>query len=388
VSRAWLVVGSAGAILFAVLALVHPPAGVGVSPLDRYGTAVADGKVPYRDFSLEYPPGALPPIVLPALVPHVSYTSAFRALEALLGAALVACVSFLLRDLRPTELALRVGLLAVSPLLLGSVVSFRFDLWPSLLVVGSLVALERGRSRLSAGMIGASLAAKLYAGVLLPPLAARTGRAGVAWALGSAAVLVLPFAAVAPGGVADSLLRQLGRGVQIESVGGSAVALASVLGLGSPATDFGSGSWNVTGAGVTAVGLVLSLLGISLLAALWLRLWRVRDGAWDPAVVYAGTVAVVLVTTKVLSPQYLLWLVPLAVLVRGGAGAAAAALLAVAMVLTQLVYPYRYDELVALDRGPILLLAARNLLLLAVAVLLAWRTVRELEGQRVPQHEG
>jgi hypothetical protein len=176
--------------------------------------------------------------------------------------------------------------------------------------------------------------------------------------------------------------------VQIESVGGSAVALASVLGLGSPATDFGSGSWNITGAGVTAIGLVLSLVGIVLLAALWLRVWRVRDDAWDPAVVYAGTVAVVLVTTKVLSPQYLVWLVPLAVLVRGRAGAAAAVLLAVAMVLTQLVYPYRYEELVALDRGPVLLLTARNALLVAVAALLAWRTARELQGERVPQHQG
>jgi hypothetical protein len=38
---------------------------------------------------------------------------------------------------------------------------------------------------------------------------------------------------------------------------------------------------------------------------------------------------------KVLSPQYLLWLVPLVALVRGSRGLAAAALLAVSMLLTQ-----------------------------------------------------
>ena len=387
-SRAWVIVGSTGAVVFAALAFVHPPAQVGVSPFDRYGKAVVHGQVPYRDFSLEYPPGALPPIVLPALVPGASYETAFRGLEALLGAALLACLAYLLRGVPVYELALRVGLVAVTPLLLGSVVFFRFDLWPALLVVASLVALDLDRPRLSAGLVGAATAAKLYAGVLLPPLAARTGRAGLAWALGVAAALTLPLSIAGPGGVAESFIRQLGRGVQIESSAGSAVALASVLGLGHPAVVFASGSWNVTGAGVTAIGVVVSSVGVALLAFVWLRLWRSRDGAWDPAVVYAGTVAIVLVATKVLSPQFLLWLVPLAVLVRGAAGAAASVLLAVAMVLTQLVYPDRYDALVALQREPVLLLAARNVVLLAAAATLVGAMLRALHGERVTEHEG
>ena len=34
----------------------------------RYGDAIANGHVPYRDFQLEYPPGALPMFALPSLL--------------------------------------------------------------------------------------------------------------------------------------------------------------------------------------------------------------------------------------------------------------------------------------------------------------------------------
>ena len=56
----------------------------------RYGDAVLAGEVPYRDFSLEYPPGALPVFILPSLAPAEHYRSAFEALMIVcgLGAAL------------------------------------------------------------------------------------------------------------------------------------------------------------------------------------------------------------------------------------------------------------------------------------------------------------
>ena len=34
----------------------------------RYGDAIANGQVPYRDFQLEYPPAALPVFALPSLL--------------------------------------------------------------------------------------------------------------------------------------------------------------------------------------------------------------------------------------------------------------------------------------------------------------------------------
>ena len=68
-----------------------------------------------------------------------------------------------------------------------------------------------------------------------------------------------------------------------------------------------------------------------------------------------------------LSPQFLLWVVPLIVLARS---ALATVLFATALVLTHVLFPARYGGLLAKHDGEIWLLAARNLALLAVVALL------------------
>jgi hypothetical protein len=75
---------------------------------------------------------------------------------------------------------------------------------------------------------------------------------------------------------------------------------------------------------------------------------------------------------KVLSPQFLIWLIPVIPLVRGRRGLAASTLLAAALVLTQLWFPYRYWQL-ALHFGALQswLVLARDLVLVALLVVLA-----------------
>ena len=69
---------------------------------------------------------------------------------------------------------------------------------------------------------------------------------------------------------------------------------------------------------------------------------------------------------KVLSPQYLIWLVPLVPLVARPAGLAATALLAAALVLTQVWFPVHYWSYAASFRLARVVLA-RNLVLVALA---------------------
>jgi hypothetical protein len=81
----------------------------------------------------------------------------------------------------------------------------------------------------------------------------------------------------------------------------------------------------------------------------------------------ATTVTAAAVAGKVLSPQFLLWVAPLVVLARS---LAAPALIATAMLITNGLFPDRYDALIAQRGGEVALLVARNVLLIAALGLL------------------
>src|SRR5207248_8933515 len=108
----------------------------------HYGDLTEDGLVPYRDFSVEYPPGALPAFVLPSLLSRRGddngYRRVFEALMAACGAAAAALVALVLVQVGagPARVVLGLGLAALAPLALGSVVLSRFDLWPAAVTAG------------------------------------------------------------------------------------------------------------------------------------------------------------------------------------------------------------------------------------------------------------
>ncbi|MEA2475111.1 MAG: hypothetical protein QOE06_3026, partial [Thermoleophilaceae bacterium] len=85
---------------------------------------------------------------------------------------------------------------------------------------------------------------------------------------------------------------------------------------------------------------------------------------------------------RVLSPQYMIWVLPLAALAFAWRAYALAAAATAAMVLTLVEFPSRYFDLVARRPFPSLLVALRDVLLLGVLALAA----RELaSGSRFPR---
>jgi hypothetical protein len=350
-----------------------------------YGERVASGLVPYRDFGLEYPPGALPALVLPALVTgsFEAYRAVFVAEMALVGAIAVLVLDVALRRLRLPDRERTVSLAFVSllPLLLGGVILTRFDLVPAALTAGALALLLAGRPRAAALVVGLGVAVKIYPALLVPLLAVQAwrscGRRGVAATLALAAAPVvlayLPFFVLAPDGVLDSLGRQAGRPLQIESLGaGVLLALHHAFGVGLDWAS-GSGSQNLTGAGADALGV---LQGVAQAVAVWLVWVGFSRGpaTTERLVRYAAAAVVAFVAlSRVLSPQFLVWVLFLVPLVSGPRRRATLVLTAAACALTAVWFPARYWELVfEFDPLASWLVLVRGLTLLALLAALTW----------------
>ncbi len=350
-----------------------------------YGERVASGLVPYRDFGLEYPPGALPALVLPALVTgsFEAYRAVFVTEMALAGAIAVLVLDVALRRLRLPDRERTVSLVVVSllPLLLGGVILTRFDLVPAALTAGALALLLAGRPRAAALVVGLGVAVKLYPALLVPLLAVQAwrsrGRRGVATTLALAAAPVvlayLPFFVLAPDGVLDSLGRQAGRPLQIESLGaGVLLALHHVFGVGLDWAS-GSGSQNLTGAGADVVGVLQGVAQVVAVALVWVGFSR-GPATTERLVRHAAAAVVAFVAlSRVLSPQFLVWVLFLVPLVGGPRRRAALVLTAAACALTAVWFPARYWELVfEFDPLASWLVLLRGLTLLALLAALTW----------------
>jgi len=351
----------------------------------EFGDAMEDGAVPYRDFDVEYPPGALASFVVPSLTSHgrVGFGRAFGIEMVLFGLGGIAVCFAAMRGLGFGGVRLAAGLapLAASPLLLGPLVLERFDLFPAFLVTSALALLLAGRDRVSAVVLGLAVAVKVYPAVLVPLAVAwvwrRRGRREALVALGLCAVVVvlvfLPFVAVAPHGVASSLRGQLDRPLQIESAG-SAVLLAAhhVFGMGL-GWDNSHGSDNLSGPVAVAAAVVSTVAQAALLLWIWLR-FAARGASAGAATLADASLAALLAFValgKVASPQFLLWLLPVAALVAGRRGCLALAALSVASGLTRGWFPDRYRLLVFhFDGLASALVLARDLVLVGLLAVL------------------
>jgi hypothetical protein len=335
---------------------------------------MVDGEAPYRDFRVEYPPAALPVFLLPALGDG-DYRSGFEGLMAGLGVALVLLVF-------AAGSPMAAFFVALSPLLLGSVVLTRFDFWPAMLTVAAVALLLAGRFRFALGVLGLAVTAKIYPAIVAPIAVAHVWRTrGRREALvcggvfaGVVAAIVLPFAVISPGGVWDSVWGQAGRPLQIESLG-AGLLLAAHHAFGLDLTmESSHGSQNLAGGAADTLAVLSTVLQVVAVVAVWI--WYARGPASGERLVRACAAAVCAFVAfgKVLSPQFLIWLIPLVPLVRGRRGLVASGVLAAALVLTQLWFPYRYWELaLEFDVAASWLVLARDLALVALLAVLMLR---------------
>jgi hypothetical protein len=359
--------------------------------------ALADGLLPYRDFPLEYPPLALVSMALPHFIwPFGEVTlDVYRWLFAAWEAVLVLALGFvLLRIVRlggdeggagdSLDGRLRSVVIRLIPLVIGVAlaITWRFDLFPALLVMVALWAALDGRPGLAGFAIGLGVLAKLYPVAVVPALAIpwlfpldvrRLARYGVALAL-TVGLVMLPFWLIAGSDAFAFLTYQAERGLQVESIGGGLAVLGGLL-AGQPVEiNHRFSSVQVEGAFADAWLAILPLLTLAGFGFLGILGWRrvrrevAAGGAVSPATVatLAGAAILVLIATnKVFSIQYVVWIVPFAALLRGGRLWLALAVVA----LTMPIHPLLYEGLVGQQALSILVLNLRNALFVA---LLGW----------------
>jgi Glycosyltransferase family 87 len=361
----------------------------------NYATSVRAGLLPYRDFAFEYPPAALPPMLLASYLGW-SYATSFAVLMGVCGAACIGLAASALRAAdagmeRTWAALLTIG---IAPLVLGSLFDTRFDLWPTLLAVGALAALVRERPVLSGGLLGLGFAAKLWPAVLVPIAVAylwrRRGRQSALLHVAAFAVVgiacFLPFVILAPHGLRAMFADQLDRPLQVESLGAAVLMAAHHFGLRPLSTISTHGAQALTGRGARLAADLSTVFEIVAVAAIWIVFARRRHPDTEAVLLAAAAAVAALVAfDRVLSPQYLIWIVPFIPLVRGTRGFYASMALFIALGLTQTYFPRHYWGLANTYQSPYSwYLLARDLALVTIAVLLllGLSRARDSEAER------
>jgi hypothetical protein len=269
-------------------------------------------------------------------------------------------------------------------LAVGPLVENRFDVGVALINALVLLALVYRRLAVAALMVGVGCAFKITPIILLPLVVVLAGwnrRAVVACvlALGVAAVGFLPYLFTATAGVGHVFAYQTRRPLEIESVLGLPVVVDHLLSGARLYTAFSYHSRSLVGphsATMTRLSAPLAILAVLGVSAL---LWRARAALRArPGKVALGMLALYLAflcTDRVLSPQYLIWLIPVAVIVALDDPLLGLAVMLTAA-LTQLEFPVLWHHVIAFHRVDLEWLCVRNLSLLATFALAAWRLWR------------
>ncbi|MFF8530395.1 glycosyltransferase 87 family protein [Streptomyces sp. SAS_267] len=331
-----------------------------------YGV-LSRGAFPAGDRLWQYPPGAGPVLLAPGLLPWLTYFTAFVACT--LAADAVIAVALTRAGMRSGRSARGAWLWVLGLPLLLHIPLARYDVQVTAFAVVSLLALAR-RPRVSGAFAAMGALVKVWPALALigTPRGRTTREVWTSAAVTAAALLAVLAAAFS--GSFDFLRQQSGRGVQIESLGGTVLGFARHAGWpGAARYQYGAMEFvgPYTGA-VAACSLALTVGAFALVL-----LWRVRARCWTTATPYDAALTAVLlftVTSRVISPQYMVWLLGLAAVCltsRHTTQRPVAALIVAATAVSSVVYPMLYGDVVRSTWTGCLLMLLRNGLLATAA---------------------
>lgn len=354
-------------------------------------SALTGGTVVGITESWVYPQLALVPMLLAQLLawplaPLVGATGAYLIGWALLVTALDAAAFAVLVGRKPSAPRRAAAWFWIAALLLlGPIALYRIDaVTVPIAVIGALLIARRPAVASALLMVGAWI--KIWPGALLAAAVVASHRRArmllTALAVAAGIVLVL-FLLGADRHLFGFLTEQTGRGLQVEAVAATPFLWFVPTGAASIDYSFDILTFQISAAGADAVSAALTpAMVVVVTALLVLGAVKAARGAASNRLLPPLTLALVvalIVTNKVGSPQFQVWLIAPIVLwfvLDRTRAVVAAAIVLVLCGLTCLIYPLTYDALLRAETLPVLLLTVRNALLvvlLVVAVRAVWR---------------
>jgi hypothetical protein len=282
--------------------------------------------------------------------------------------------------------------------LIGPLAYLRFDMLPAVLAGGALLTARR-KPWVTGALTGLGAAIKLWPALLIGAfMSYRSDRrpAGFAFVVVGFGLAVISLIFGGWSRLISPLTWQSDRGLQIESIWATPLMLARAARPGHWIVDMSQyQAYEIFGPGVDIWVMISSLatvLGLAMIILLTIRAFR-HDGSTPAAIgfVVLATVAIMTITNKTLSPQYLLWVGgPMAAMLayrpqatpdEQSAISRIAGQALILALLTQLVYPLLYDSYLGRHGQAMIIVstvvtAIRNLALVVFTVevcRLAWR---------------
>ncbi|MFJ5231620.1 glycosyltransferase 87 family protein [Kitasatospora sp. NPDC088391] len=341
------------------------------------------GTFPLDDVTWQYPPGAALVMLVPGLLPW-SYLVSFWVVCGVVDAAAMALL--MRAGVRRGRSYLGGWYWVVGVPLLGPTVYCRYDIVVTALAIAGLLVMLR-RPALGGVLLGLGGLLKVWPLLALigTPRGRRTRRA---WTSAAAFAAALGFLLTAGmNGAFEFLKFQSERGIEIESVGALPLHFAKLAGSWHGTVTMNYGSVEFLGPWVQVISKVM--VGLSVAGFGWLLVWRLRAARWTTATTFDAALCALLVftaTSRVISPQYMIWVVGLAAVcltVRGTSQRPVAVLVLVTAVLTTLEFPIMFGAVNRSELGGVLVLTARNVLLVVSTVLSGyrlWRSTRRRES--------
>lgn len=349
--------------------------------------AIKGGDLPYRDQDIEYPPLSVPVLIAPIYLSDSTqgFIDGFMWEMLAFDLGIVVLIALALPGNSKRVLS-AVGIYTAGVVILSGVVLSpslidsgplalqRFDLVPALFVLAAVFARDRGRSAAWSGLLSVGAAIKAFPVFLYPALVRGERNLRRVIVAGAIPLLLCAAAVLVMGDEFGSAITyHTQRALQVESLAASPFEVAHVLGKSGITTVTGHGGFEIHASDSTAARWVSVALGVA--GYLWLVVAGWRSRATNLELVTA-LLTVMVVFAPVLSPQFLLWILPVSACAYG-LGKENVVLL-VAVVLTQVVLQ-NYDGVDTLSGAFVWPLAARNLTLL-VYLWLVCRPVLEGEG--------